>query len=273
MTLQRGKMFGDLWKRKDWKMRINTLCLVVLLVCFYSMAAAEKIRVDSGVTFEDFSYADLGHTEWVQAVVPASPRLSLLGRVTVIRRFQESDFQGTVGGSLRVGAKTGLEGEMSVSPGARIAPRFSTSWFLYRALATVEIMPHYRFSRYETTDVHLFAIGAVWPITRSFQGIGRAYVSATSFHNGPTEWNPAFLLQGRFILNSRFTIIPSYSFYRESFEAGAPDQTRRFSAHVGRIETRHRTSSAFLVRIAWEYEGRSTSQSVGRYDLGIQYQW
>ncbi|MBA7527701.1 hypothetical protein ES705_19879 [subsurface metagenome] len=266
-------MFGDLWKRKDWKMRINTLCLAVLLVCFYSMAAAEKIRVDSGVTFEDFSYADLGHTEWVQAVVPASPRLSLLGRVTVIRRFQESDFQGTVGGSLRVGAKTGLEGEMSVSPGARIAPRFSTSWSLYRALATVEIMPHYRFSRYETTDVHLFAMGVLWPITRSFQGIGRAYVSATSFHNGPTEWNPAFLLQGRFILNSRFTIIPSYSFYRESFEAGAPDQTRRFSAHVGRIETRHRTSSAFLVRIAWEYEGRSTSQSVGRYDLGIQYQW
>jgi len=267
------KKFGDLLKGKARKMCINQLCLVVLLVCFYSMAAAEKIRVDSGVTFEDFSYADLGHTEWVQAVIPASPRLSLLGRVTVLRRFQQSDVQGTVGGSLRVGAKTGLEGEISVSPGAVIAPRFSTSWFLYQALASVEIMPHYRFSRYETTDVHLFAMGAVWPITRSFQGIGRAYVSATSFHNGPTEWNPAFLIQGRVVLNSRFTIIPSYSFYRESFEAGAPDQTRRFSAHVGRIEAWHRTSSAFLIRIAWEYEGRSTSQSVGRYDLGIQYQW
>ncbi|MDH5662786.1 MAG: hypothetical protein OEY92_07300, partial [Elusimicrobiota bacterium] len=122
-------------------------------------------------------------------------------------------------------------------------------------------------------DVHLFAMGATWPVTRSFQGIGRAYVSATSFHNGSTEWNPAFLVQGRVFVNSRFTIIPSYSFYRESFEAGAPDQTRRFSAHVGRIETRHRTSSAFLVRIAWEYEGRSTGVSVGRYDFGVQYQW
>lgn len=266
-------MFGDLWKRKDWKMRINTLCLAVLLVCFYSMADAEKIRVDSGVTFEDFSYADLGHTEWVQAVVPASPRFSLLGRVTVLRRFQQSDVQGTLGGSLRVGAKTGLEGEMSVSPGAVIAPRFSTSWSLYRAVASVEIMPHYRFSRFQTADVHLLAMGATWPVTKSFQGIGRAYISATCFHNGPTEWNPAFLVQGRLLLNSRFTIIPSYSFYRESFEAGAPGQTGRFSAHVGRIEARHRTSSAFLVRIAWEYEGRSTSQSVGRYDLGIQYQW
>jgi len=266
-------MSGDSLKRKAWKRRINQLCLVALLLCFYSMAAAEKRRVDSGVIFEDFSFADLGHTEWVQAVIPASPKFSLLGRVTVLRRFQQSDVQGTVGGSLRVGAKTGLEGEMSVSPGAVIVPRFSTSWFLYRALASVEIMPHYRFSRYETTDVHVFAMGAVWPITRSFQGIGRAYISATSFHKGPTEWNPAFLLQGRVVLNSRFTIIPSYSFYRESFEAGAPDQTRRFSAHVGRIETLHRTSSAFLVRIAWEYEGRSTSQSVGRYDFGVQYQW
>jgi len=254
-------------------MHIKQLCLVVLLVCFYSMASAEKIRVDSGVIFEDFSYADLGHTEWAQAVIPASQRFSLLGRVTVLRRFQQSDVQGTLGGSLRVGAKTGLEREISVSPGAVVAPSFSTSWSLYRALASVEVMPHYRFSRYETTDVHLFAMGAVWPITRSFQGIGRAYVSATSFHNGPTEWNPAFLIQGRVVLNSRFTIIPSYSFYRESFEAGAPDQTRRFSAHVGRIEAWHRTSSAFLIRIAWEYEGRSTSQSVGRYDLGIQYQW
>ncbi|MDH5174764.1 MAG: YaiO family outer membrane beta-barrel protein, partial [Elusimicrobiota bacterium] len=213
------------------------------------------------------------HTEWVQAVVPSSPGLSILGRVTVIRRFRESDVQGTVGGSLRVGTKTGLEGEMSVSPGAVVLPRFSTSLSLYRALASVEIMPQYRFSRYETTDVHLFAMGATWPVTRSFQGIGRAYVSATSFHNGSTEWNPAFLLQGRVLVNSRFTIIPSYSFYRESFEAGAPDQTRRFSAHVGRIETRHRTSSAFLVRIAWEYEGRSTGVSVGRYDFGVQYQW
>jgi len=241
MTLQRGKMFGDLLKGKAWKRRINTLCLVVLLVCFYSMADAEKIRVDSGVTFEDFSYADLGHTEWVQAVIPASPRLSLLGRVTVLRRFQQSDVQGTVGGSLRVGAKTGLEGEMSVSPGAVIAPRFSTSLSLYRAIASAEIMPYYRFSRYETTDVHVFAMGAIWPVTKSFQSTGRAYISATSFHNGPTEWNPAFLLQARVFVNSRFTIIPSYSFYRESFEAGAPDQTRRFSAHVGRIETWHRT--------------------------------
>ena len=266
-------MFGDLWKRKAWKRRINQLFFVVLLVCFYSMASAEKIRVDSGVTFEDFSFADLGHTEWAQAVVPSSPILSLLGRVTLVRRFQESDVQGTVGGSLRVGAKTGLEGEMSVSPGAVVLPRFSTSWSLYRALAPVEIMPHYRFSRYETADVHLFAVGAIWPVTGSFQGIGRAYISATSFHNGPTEWNPALLLQGRVLVNSRFTIIPSYSFYRESFEAGAPDQTGRFTAHVGRIETLHRTSSAFLVRIAWEYEGRSTGVSVGRYDFGIQYQW
>ena len=266
-------MFGDSLKRKAWKRRINLLCLVAVLLCFYSMASAEKIRVDSGVIFEDFSFADLGHTEWVQAVVPASPRLSLLGRVTVLRRFQQSDVQGTLGCSLRVGAKTGLEGEMSVSPGAVIAPRFSTSWSLYRAIASVEIMPHYRFSRYETTDVHVFAMGAIWPITKSFQGVGRAYISATRFHNGPTEWNPAFLIQGRVVLNSRFTLIPSYSFYRESFEAGAPDQTRRFSAHVGRIEAWHRTSTAFLIRIAWEYEGRSTSQSVGRYDFGIQYQW
>ena len=254
-------------------MRIKQLCLVVLLVCFYSMAAAEKIRVDSGVTFEDFSFADLGHTEWVQAVIPASPRFSLLGRLTTISRFQQSDVQGTVGGSLRVGAKTGLEGEISVSPGAVIAPRFSTSWFLYRALASVEIMPHYRFSRFETADVHLFAMGAFWPVTRSFQSIGRVYISATRFHNGPTEWNPAFLVQGRFLLDSRFTIIPSYSYRRESFEAGAPGQTGRFSAHVGRIETLHRTSSAFLIRIAWEYEARSTAVSVRRYNFGIQYQW
>ena len=266
-------MFGDSLKRKAWKRRINLLCLVAVLLCFYSMASAEKIRVDSAVIFEDFSFADLGHTEWVQAVVPTSPGLSLLGRVTLVRRFQESDFQGTLGGSLRLGAKTGLEGEMSVSPGAVVLPRFSTYLSLYRALASVEIMPHYRFSRYETTDVHLFAMGVTWPVTRSFQGIGRAYVSATSFRNGSTEWNPAFLVQGRILVNSRFTLIPSYSFYRESFEAGAPDQTGRFSAHVGRIETLHRTSSAFLVRIAWEYEGRSTDVSVGRYDFGIQYQW
>ncbi len=266
-------MFGDSLKEKAWKRRINTLYLVALLVCFYSMASAEKIRVDSAVIFEDFSFADLGHTEWVQAVIPASPKFSLLGRVTLVRRFQESDFQGTLGGSLRVGAKTGLEGEISVSPGAVIAPRFSTSWSLYRALAFVEIMPHYRFSRFQTADVHLFAMGATWPVTSSFQGIGRAYISATSFHNGPTEWNPAFLVQARVFVNSRFTIIPSYSFYRESFEAGAPDQRGRFSAHVGRIETWHRTSRAFLVRIAWEYEGRSTGVSVGRYDFGIQYQW
>ncbi len=266
-------MPGGLSKRKAWKRRIELLCFVALLGCFYSVAFAEKIRVDSGVIFEDFSFADLGHTEWVQAVVPSSPGLSLLGRATVIRRFRESDVQGTVGGSLRVGAKTGLEGEMSLSPGAVIAPRFSTSLSLYRALASVEIMPHYRFSRYETTDVHVFAMGATWPVTGSFHGIGRTYISATSFRNGPTEWNPAFLIQGRVSVNSRFTLIPSYSFYRESFEAGAPDQTRRFSAHVGRIETRHRTSSAFLVRLAWEYEGRSTGVSVGRYDFGIQYQW
>lgn len=266
-------MPGDLLKRKAWKPFIDLLCFVALLVCFYSIASAEKIRVDSGVIFEDFSFADLGHSEWVQAVVPASPGFSLLGRVTLVRRFQESDFQGTVGGSLRVGAKTGLEGEMSVSPGAVIAPRFSTSWSLYRALASVEIMPHYRFSRFQTADVHLFAVGAIWPVTKYFQGIGRAYISGTSFHNGPTEWNPAFLLQGRVLVNSRFTLIPSYSFYRESFEAGAPDETGRFSAHVGRIEARHRTSRAFLVRIAWEYEGRSTDTSVARYDFGIQYQW
>ena len=209
----------------------------------------------------------------MQAVIPASPRFSLLGRATVLRRFEQSDVQGTLGGSLRVGAKTGLEGEMSVSPGAVIAPRFSTSLSLYRAVASVEIMPYYRFSRYETADVHLFAIGALWPVTSYLQGMGRAYVSATRFHNGPTEWNPAFLLQGRVLVNSRFTIIPSYSFYRESFEAGAPDQTGRFSAHVGRIEAWHKTSRAFLVRIAWEYEGRSTDTSVARYDFGIQYQW
>ncbi|MFQ5867402.1 MAG: YaiO family outer membrane beta-barrel protein [bacterium] len=266
-------MFGDLLKGKAWKARINQLCLVVLLVCFYSMASAEKIRVDSEVIFEDFSFADLGHTEWVQAVIPASQRFSFLGRLMTISRFQQSDIQGTLGGSLRVGAKTGLEGEISVSPGAVVAPKFSTSWFLYRALASVEIMPHYRFSRFETADVHLLAMGAVWPVTRSFQSIGRAYISATRFHNGRTEWNPAFLVQGRFLLDSRFTIIPSYSFRRESFEAGAPGQTERFSAHVGRIETLHRTSSAFLIRIAWEYEARSTAVSVRRYNFGIQYQW
>ena len=266
-------MPGDLWKRKAWKRRINQLCLAMLLVFSYSITSAEKIRIDSAVIFEDFSFADLGYTEMVQAVIPSSQRFSLLGRVTLVRRFQESDVQGTLGGSLRVGAKTGLEGEISVSPGAVVLPRFSTSWTLYRALASIEVMPQYRFSRFETADVHLFAMGATSPVTRSFQGIGRAYISATSFHNGPTEWNPAFLLQGRLVLNSRFTIIPSYSFYRESFEAGAPDQTGRFTAHVGRIETLHRTSSAFLVRLAWEYEGRSTGVSVGRYDFGIQYKW
>jgi len=266
-------MLGGLLKGKDWKPRINQLCFVVLLVCFHSVAAAEKMRVDSGVTFEDFSFADLGHTEWVQAVIPASQRFSLLGRVTAIRRFQQFDIQGTLGGSLRVGAKTGLEGEISVSPGAKVAPEFSTSWSLYRALASVEIMPHYGFSRFEGADVHLFAMGATWPVTTSLEGIGRAYISATRFHNGQTEWNPAFLLQGRFLLDSRFTIIPSYSFYRESFEAGAPDETGRFSAHVGRIEAWHRTSNAFLIRIAWEYEARSTDVSVGRYEFGIQYQW
>jgi len=266
-------MPGGLLKRKAWKSRTSCLFLAALLVCSYSIASAEKIRVDSGVIFEDFSFADLGHTEWVQGVVPASQKFSILGRVTMVRRFQESDFQGTLGGSIRVDAKTGIEGEMSVSPGAVVLPRFSTSWSLYRALAPVEIMPHYRFSRFQTADVHLLAIGATWPATKSFQGIGRAYISATSFHNGQTEWNPAFLVQGRVALNSRFTIIPSYSFYRESFEAGAPDETGRFSAHVGRIETWHRTSSAFLVRIAWEYEGRSTDVSVQRYDFGIQYQW
>ncbi|NIN92654.1 YaiO family outer membrane beta-barrel protein [bacterium] len=266
-------MPGDLLKRKAWKPCIDLICFVALLLCLCSVASAEKIRLDSAVIFEDFSFADTGHTEWVQAVVPSSPGFSLLGRVTLVRRFQESDFQGTVGGSLRVGAKTGLEGEMSVSPGAVVLPRFSTSWSLYRALASIEIMPHYRFSRFQTADVHLFAVGAAWPVIGSFQGIGRAYISATSFHNGPTEWNPAFLLQGRVALNSRFTLIPSYSFYRESFEAGAPDETRRFSAHIGRIETWHRTSSAFLIRIAWEYEGRTTGLSVGRYDFGIQYQW
>jgi len=83
----------------------------------------------------------------------------------------------------------------------------------------------------------------------------------------------AVFLKEKLLLNSRFTIIPSYSFYRESFEAGAPDETGRFSAHVGRIEALHRTSSTFLMRIAWEYEARSTDTSVGRYDFGIQYQW
>jgi len=266
-------MPGGLLKGKDWKLRISQLCLVVLLVCFYSVVDAEKIRIDSGVIFEDFSFADLGHSEWVQAVVPASERFSLLGRLTMLSRFQEFDIQGTLGGSFRLGAKTGLEGEISLSPGAEVLPEFSTFWSLYRALASVEIMPHYRFSRFERADVHLLAIGATLPVTSSFEGIGRAYISATSFHNGQTEWNPAFLLQGRFRLNSRFTMIPSYSFYRESFEAGAPDETGRFSAHVGRIEALHRTSSAFLLRIAWEYEARSTDTSVGRYDFGIQYQW
>jgi len=266
-------MPGGLLKGKDWKLRISQLCLVVLLVCFYSVVDAEKIRIDSGVIFEDFSFADLGHSEWVQAVVPASERFSLLGRLTMLSRFQEFDIQGTLGGSLRVGAKTGLEGEISVSPGAKVVPEFSTSWSLYRALASVEIMPHYRFSRFERADVHLLAIGATLPVTSSFEGIGRAYISATSFHNGQTEWNPAFLLQGWVILNSRFTIIPSYSFYRESFEAGAPDETGRFSAHVGRIEAWHRASNGFLIRIAWEYEGRSTDVFVRRYDFGIQYQW
>jgi len=266
-------MPGGLLKGKVWKPRISQLCFVLLVVCFYSVAAAEKIRVDSGVIFEDFSFADLGHSEWVQAVIPASERFSFLGRATAISRFEQFDIQGTLGGSLRLGAKTGLEGEISVSPGAVIAPEFSTSWSLYRALASIEVMPYYGFSRFETADVHLFAMGAVWPVARSFESIGRAYISATHFHNGPTEWNPAFLLQGRFLLNSRFIIIPSYSFRRESFEAGAPDQTGRFSAHVGRIEAWHRTSRAFLIRIAWEYEGRSTPVFVRRYDFGIQYQW
>jgi len=267
-------MPGDLLKGEALKLRISRLCVaVMLLVSFYSIAAAEKIRLDSGVIFEDFSFADLGHTEWLQAVIPSSERFSLLGRLTALSRFQEFDIQGTLGGSFRLGAKTGLEGEISLSPGAEVLPEFSTSWSLYRALASIEIMPHYRFSRFERADVHLLALGAFWPVTRTFEGIGRAYVSATRFHNGPTEWNPAFLLQGRFLLNSRFTIIPSYSFYRESFEAGAPDETGRFSAQVGRIEAWHRTSSAFLIRIAWEYEARSTDTSVGRYDFGIQYQW
>jgi len=267
-------MLGDLLKGKAWKSRINLLVfLVLLLVCFYSMASAEKIRIDSGVIFEDFSFANLGHTEWVQAVVPTSEGFSLFGRVTAISRFQQSDVEAALGGSLRIGVDTGLEGEISLSPGAQIAPEFSTSWSLYRALASVEIMPHYRFSRFEGADVHLFAMGATWPVTSSFETTGRVYISATSFHNGSTEWNPAFLVQGRFLLNSRFTIIPSYSFYRESFEAGAPDETGRFSANVARIEAWHRTSTDFLVRIAWEYEGRSTDTSVGRYELGIQYQW
>jgi len=266
-------MPGDLLKGKAWKSRINQLFFLVLLVCFYSTAAAENIRIDSGVIFEDFSFADLGHTEWVQAVIPASQRFSFLGRVTAIRRFQQSDIEGALGGSLRLGAKTGLEVEISLSPGAKVAPEFSTSWSLYRALASVEIMPHYRFSRFETADVHLLAMGATWPVTRAFQGIGRAYISATRFHNGQTEWNPAFLLQGRLLLDSRFTIIPSYSFYRESFEAGAPNETGRFSANVGRIEALHITSSALLIRIAWEYEARSTDVFVRRYDFGIQYQW
>ena len=251
-------MLGGSLKGKDWKLRISLLFFAALLVCFHSVAAAEKIRIDSGVIFEDFSFADLGHTEWVQAVVPASQRFSFVGALTSIRRFQQFDIQGTLGGSLRLGAKTGLEGEISLSPGAKVVPEFSTSWSLYRALASVEIMPHYGFSRFEGADVHLFAMGAVLPVTSSFEGMGRAYISATRFHNGTTEWNPAFLVQGRFLLDSRFTIIPSYSFYRESFEAGAPDGTGRFSAHVGRIEAWHRTSNAFLVRIAWEYEGRST---------------
>jgi len=267
-------MPGDLLKGEVLKLRISQLCLVVvLLVSFYSVVAAEKIRIDSGLIFEDFSFADMGHTEWMQVVVPASERFSLLGRLTAVSRFQESDIQGTLGGSLRVGAKTGLEGEISVSPGALVAPEFSTSWSLYRALASVEIMPHYGFSRFERADVHIFSMGVVWPITKYFEGIGRGYISATSFHSGSTEWNPAFLVQGRVALNSRFTIIPSYSFYRESFEAGAPDETRRFSAHIGRIEAWHKTSSAFLLRIAWEYEARSIDTSVGRYDFGIQYQW
>jgi len=267
-------MPGGLLKGKVWKSRISQFCLVaVLVVSFYSVAAAEKIRVDSGVIFEDFSYADLGHTEWVQGVIRASERFSFLGRATAISRFQESDFQTTLGGSLRLGARTGLEGEISVSPGAEVLPEFSTSWSLYRALTSVEIMPQYGFSRFEGADVHLLAMGAVWPVGRYFESVGRAYISATRFHNGPTEWNPAFFVQGRLILNSRFTIIPSYSFRRESFEAGAPDQTRRFSAHVGRIETLHRTSSAFLIRIGWEYEARSTPVFVRRYDFGIQYQW
>jgi len=266
-------MPGGSLKGEALKPRINQLCFVVLLVCLHSLASAEKMSLDSGVIFEDFSFADLGHTEWVQVVIPSSKRLSFWGRVTTIHRFQEFDIQGSLGGSLRLRARTGVEGEISVSPGAEVMPGFSTYLSLYQALASVEVMSRYSFSSFDTADVHLFAMGAVWPITKSFEGVGRGYISATSFHNGSTEWNPAFLLQGRFRLNSRFTIIPSYSFYRESFEAGAPDETGRFSANVGRIEAWHRTSSALLIRIAWEYEDRSTDTSVGRYDFGIQYQW
>jgi len=266
-------MPGGLLKGEALKPRISLLCFAVLLVFCYSIAAAEKVRLDSGVIFEDFSFADLGHTEWIEAVVPTSERFSFLGRVTTISRFQEFEIQGTLGGSMRLGARTGLEGEISLSPGAEVLPEFSTFWSLYRALGPVEIMPRYGFSRFEGADVHLFSLGGLWPVTSSFEGIGRAYVSATQFHNGRTEWNPAFLLQGRLLLNSRFTIIPSYSFFRESFEAGAPDETRRFSANVGRIEVRHRASNGFLMRIAWEYESRSTPSSVRRYEFGIQYEW
>lgn len=241
---------------------------------FQAIASAETLGVGTGVTVEEFSFAGSGHTEWAQVKVIRSPSASFLVRGEAVHRFDQTATQGIVAGGRRLSTRTGLEGEMSVSPGAAVVPRFSTSWFLYRVVGSVQLIPSYRFAHFDLADLHLLSMGTTWPLVRSIEGTVRVFAAATQFRSGLTEWNPGLLVQALLPLGEEVSLAPAYAFRRESFEAGTPTRAERFEAHVARVEASYNTPRGFLVKTAGEYEARSLYQQVvRRYELGLQYTW
>ena len=203
-------------------------------------AVLPPLEVRTVVAREDYSFTGLGSTQWLEIALKPYRNFSFSLRETRVERFQEVDLQTGLGGGIRLGGRSGLETEVSFGPQASVVPLFSWQGYWYQGLPhSLEIIPGYRFSNFSTAQVHLLSLGIFRQLGDRGGVLVRGFANKTQFDGAGNVWNPAWLIQGKVPLSRVLQIIPSYSYRKEAFEAGAPGQTRDFKAHLGRLEGRY----------------------------------
>lgn len=270
-------MCGGLLRKKACKLDRLVVAVPVLALALSGAgapASAATVQLDAGAAYEDYSFAVPGRTQWAEVLVRPAPRWGLIGAQNLVRRFDITQGQGSVGGVAKLSAASALELRLSFSPEAVLLPALAGRGLWYRGLGRgFTLNPGYSYSRYEVAHVHTLTLGLDWE-RGDVLATGRVYGTATRFRSGaPTRQTPGFLAQARVPLSPRVRLLPSYSYREESFQAGAPGAfaSAVFKAHALGLAALLDLGRGISLRLGWQYEGRIPSAYVRQYELGLSY--